>query len=351
MPAVPGRIYVRPRAIALAVLTVTGTLLALRILASAGRVLGWTAMAASTAVVLSAAVRTLTRRIPRGLAVAAVALLTLGALAVVVYGMVGDVVAQTRNLQREAPRLAAEFEESGRFAEAAQQANLSERVREAVDAIPGRLRGGTPAEAARAAATRGLAFLAISVLTIFFIVHGKRIGSGALVQVRDAGRRARLEHIGREVERRAFGYVRGTAVIAIASGGFAYLVARAASLPGPAPLAVWVGLWDVVPLIGTAVGALPLVLFAAVVDPVKGGVVALAFVVWQVAEYLFLQRPLERSTVRVGPFLTVAAGILGIELYGIAGGLLAILAAAIAVVAVEEVARPEGGVPRPHADE
>ena len=335
----------------LAVVTVTLTLFALRILASAGRVLGWTAMAAATATALSAAVRVLARRMPRGLAVAAVAVLTLGATALVVYGIVGDVVAQTRNLQREAPRLAAELEDSGRFAEAARQARLSTRVRKAVDEIPQRLRGGSAADAARSAATRGLAFLAISVLTTFFVVHGGRIASAAAAQARDPDRRARIQRIGREIERRAFGYARGTALIAMLAGGFAFAVARAASLPGPAPLAVWVGLWDVVPLVGAVVGALPLVLFAAVLDPVKGALVAVAFVAWQAVEYRFLQRPLERSTVRVGPFLTVAAGIVGIELYGIAGGLLAVLAAAMAVVVTEEVARPAAGVPRPHADE
>ena len=351
MPVAPGRIYVRSRAIVLAVLTVTLTLLVLRVLASAGRVIGWTAMAASTATLLSAAVRALSQRVPRPLAVAAVAVLTLAATGLVTYGIVGDVVAQTRNLQREAPRLAAELEDSGRFAEVAREARLSERVRETVDEVPQRLRGGTPAAAARSAATRGLAFLAIAVLTMFFVIHGGRIASAAAAQVHDDDQRTRLLRIGSAVERRAFGYARGTAVIAIAAGAFAFAVARTADLPGAAPLAVWVGLWDVVPLVGAAVGALPLVLFAAVVDPLKGMVIALAFTAWQVAEYVLLQRPLERSTVRVGPFLTVAAGFAGVELYGIAGGLLAILAAAVAVVVVEEVARPAGGVPRPHADE
>jgi predicted PurR-regulated permease PerM len=343
--------YVRPRAVVLAVLTVTATLLALRILASAGRVIGWTAMASATAVVLSAAVRVLARRVPRGVAVALVAVLTLGAVALVAYGIVGDVVAQTRNLQRDAPRIAAELEESGRFAEAARQARLSERVREAVEAIPARLRGGSAADAARSAATRGLAFLAVGVLTVFFVIHGSRITTGALAQVRDPERRERLAKVGREIERRAFGYARGTIAMAVLAGAFAYAVARAASLPGPAPLALWVGLWDVVPLAGAAVGALPLVLLAAVLDPARGVLVALAFLAWQVAEFVLLQRPLERSTVRVGPFLTVAAGFAGIELYGIAGGLLAIVAAAVAVVVVEEVARPAGRVPPPHADE
>jgi predicted PurR-regulated permease PerM len=351
VPAIPGSVDVRPRSIVLAVLTVTVTLLVLRVLADAGRVIGWTAMAAAAATTLTAAVRALSRHVPRGVALAVVALATLGTAGLVAYGIVGDVVAQTRNLQRDAPQLARRLERSGRFADAARQARLSERVADAVDKIPERLRGGTPAQAARSAATRGLAFLAIAVLTMFFVIHGGRITTAAAAQVRDPDRRATLERVGHAVETRAFGYARGTAAMALLAGCYAFVLARATSLPGPAPLAVWVALWDVVPLVGTIVGALPLVLLAAVIDPARGALLIVAFVAWQAVEYLVLQRRLERATVRVGPFLTIASGFAGVELYGIAGGLLAILAAAIAVVVVEEVARPAGRVPRAHADE
>lgn len=343
--------HVRPRAVFLAVATVAGTLLALRVLESAGRVIGWLAMAAAAATVLSAPVRALDRRVPRGVAVATVALLALTSIAVMGYGVVGDVVAETRALRREAPRVAADIERSGRFAEVARDAHVVDRVERFVDEVPERLRGGTPAEAVRSATTRGLAFLAVAVLTLFFVLHGGALARGALAQIGDEHRRALVERIGGAVQARAFGYARGTLLMSAMAGGVAFTLARAAGVPAAVPLALWVALWDAVPLVGFVVGALPVVAFGAALSPTKGVLLAVAFVAWQIVEALFLQRPLEARTVRVGPFLTIAAGFAGVELYGIAGGLLAILAAAVGVVVLEEVAASRDRVPETHGDE
>lgn len=335
----------------LAVATVAITLLALRILESAGRILGWVAMAAAIAAVVAPAVSALARRMHRGLAVAVMVLATLAAVGAVAYGLVEDIVDQTETLEREAPRLAAELERSGRFAEAAREARLSERVEDLVQEVPERLRGGSPAEAVRSAATRGLAFLAVTVLTIFMVLHGPRLLDAARRQIHDDDRRALAARLTSAVERRAIGYARGTLLMAVLAGLVAYALASAAEVPGAAPLALWVALWDLVPLIGAAVGAAPIVALAAIVSPTRGLILTIAFVAWQVAEEVVLQRPLERRTVHVGPFLTVAAGMAGLELYGIAGALLAALSIAALVVIVEEVAAETAGVPQPHGDE
>lgn len=341
----------RPRAVVIAVLTVAATLLVLRILESAGRILGWAAMAAATAAMLTPAVSALSRKIPRGFAVAVVALGTLGAIAGVTYGLVEDVVEQTEALQREAPRLAERLEREGRLADVATEARLAERVEDLAAQVPERLRGGSAPEAVRSAATRGLAFLAVTVLTIFLVLHGPRLLDAARRQVHDDDRRELLEALTGAVERRAIGYARGSALMAVAAGVFGFVLAKAADVPGPAPLALWVALWDLVPLIGAVVGALPIVVLAAIVSPTKGIVLALAFVAWQIVEELLIQRPLERRTVQVGPFLTVLAGMGGLELYGIAGALLAILAIAIALVVIEEIVAARSRVPENHGHE
>jgi predicted PurR-regulated permease PerM len=334
------RLRVAPRSVAAAVATVGLTLAGLRVLASAHRVIVWVLIAASIATLLSPTIQLLARSIPRGVAVAAVMLASIGVVAGATYGLVGDVVAQTRTLEEQAPKLAARLEREGRFADAAREARLSERVRAWVTEIPARLRGGTPAEAFRAAATRGLAFLAVTVLTVFFLLHGPNLVRAAGRQIRAEERRRAATRIAAAVYRRSFGYARGTLVMALLAGGVAYALARLGGVPGPAPLAVWVALWDAVPLLGALIGALPIVVFAAVLDPTKGVVIALAFVAYQSVEYLLLQRRLEARTARLGPFLTTAAGFAGVELYGLAGALLAMLAVCIAVVVLDEWAAP-----------
>lgn len=334
------RLHVSARSIVHAVAVITLSLLVLRILSSAARVLVWMLIAASTAALVYPAIDWLGRRIPRGLAVAAVALGGLLVVAGVTYGLVEGVVEQTDVLERRAPQMARQIETDSRFGEAAAEANLSERTERFVRSVPERLRGGTPAEAIRSATTRGLSFVAVFVLTVFFMLHGPDLASAAARQIHDERRRMHVTHVAAAVYRRAFGYARGTVAMAVLAGLFAYGTARAAGVPGPAPLALWVALWDAVPLLGAAVGALPIIVFAGVVDPSTGIVVLAAFIAYQAIEVLVLQRRLERSTARIGPFLTAAAGFAGLELYGLAGALLTVLAVAMAVVALDESTSP-----------
>jgi predicted PurR-regulated permease PerM len=336
--AQPGRLRVSGRSILLGVAAIGATLTVLRILASSGRVIAWVLIAASTAVLLFPAIEALSRRLPRGLAVAAVVVAMLGTIGAVGYGLVGDVVAETQSLQRDAPELAARVERNGPFRDAAQQAQLSRRTRQIVREIPERLRGGTPAAAIRSAATRGLAFLAVGVLTLFYLLHGPRLVAAAGRHIHDEEDRGRAERVALAVYRRAFGYARGTVLMSLAAGTVAFALTRLAGVPGPAPLALWVGLWDAVPVLGAAIGAGPVVALAAIADPARGLALAIAFVGYQAFENLVLQRRLQRRTVRVGPFLTVAAGAAGLELYGLAGALLAVLAVTIVVVVVDESA-------------
>jgi predicted PurR-regulated permease PerM len=313
-----------------------GAVAVLRVIVASQRVLGWILTAAVVAGLLHPLVALLERKMRRGFAVAIVVLLTAGGAGLIAYGSVGGLVRETNKLERALPRRAAELERSKRFGEAAREFKLEERTRRFVAEVPARLRGGNASDALRSAATRGVAFLATGVLSIFFLLHGPRIGRGAADQISDRSRRLRIEVLAVTAYRRGFGYARGSLAIAVLAGGVAYAIARLASVPGPAPLALWVGLWDLAPVIGTFIGALPIVILAGVSSTDKAFVVGVAFLAFQVFEQFVLQRPLERRTVKLGPFLTVVGGFAGLELYGIGGALMILMLGAVAVALADE---------------
>ncbi len=334
----PRRLRISPRSAVLAVAMLGATLGLLAMVAAAQRVIGWMLVAATLAGLLHPLVRALERRMPRGLAVLAVMGALVAAGVAVGYGIVDDIRVETRRLQEAAPDRARELERSQRFGDLARDVDLAERTRRFLDQLPERLRGGTPAEALRAAATRGVAFLATGVLTVFLLLHGPRLARAATRQVADPTRRQRLEVLGASVYRRAFSYASSSLAMALAAGLFAFAVARSADVPGPAALGVWVGLWDLVPLAGATVGAVPIVALAAATSGERALVVALAFAAYQLAENLLVQRRVEAATLRVGPFLTLVAGLVGLELSGVAGALLCVLAVAVAVSAADTLA-------------
>ncbi|MGI8809365.1 MAG: AI-2E family transporter [Acidimicrobiales bacterium] len=333
------RLRISARSAVVSVAIFGATLAFLAVVAAAQRVIGWILVAATLAGLLHPIVSLVARRVPRGLATAVVMLAMVGTLGAVGYGLVDDVQRETRRLQQAGPERAREIEASERFGDIARDVRLAERTDRFLQDLPERLRGGTTAEALQAAATRGVAFLATGVLTVFFLQHGPRLARSARKQVRDPARRESLATLAIAVYRRAFGYASGSLTMSLAAGLAAYLAARMADVPGPAAFGVWVGLWDLVPLAGALVGAVPIVVLAAATSGERAIVVVVAFVAYQAVENLLVQRNVERSTVRVGPFVTLAAGLVGLELSGVAGALLAVLAATIAVTAADELAK------------
>ena len=316
------------------------TLALLAVIAAAQRVIGWILVAATLAGLLHPLVSLVARRVPRAVATGLVMLTLVGTAGAIGYRLVDDVARETRRLQEAGPQRAAELEGSERFGDFARDIRLAERVDRFLQKLPERLRGGTTAEALQAAATRGVAFLATGVLTIFFLQHGPRLARAARNQVRDPALRRRVEELAVAVYHRAFGYATSSLAMSLAAGLAAYLAARLAEVPGPAALGVWVGLWDLVPLAGAFIGALPIVVFAAATSGERAIVLIVAFVAYQVVENVLVQRNVERSTVRVGPFVTLAAGLVGLELSGVAGALLAVLAATIALTTADQLAAP-----------
>ncbi|MDQ1404320.1 MAG: hypothetical protein QOG03_2636 [Actinomycetota bacterium] len=339
------RLRVTPRSAVMAVALFGATLAVIRLLLASQRVIGWVLAAAAIAGLLHPFVAAFARKLPRGLAVLVVVVLTLASTGFVGYSVVQGVVRQEAALKRAAPRRAAELERSHRFGKAAREFHLEERVTRFVDEVPQRLQGGKPADALRSAATRGIAFLATGILAIFYLLEGPRMAATVLGRISDDERRARLERVAAATYHRGFGYARGTIGMALAAGVFGYLVAKAAGVPGAAPLGLWVALWDVLPLLGAFIGALPIIVLSAAATSHRGLFVAAAFLAYQIFEAVALQRPLHKRTVKIGPFLTVAGGFAGVELYGLGGGLLFLLVITLAVTAADELA-PEGR-PRP----
>ncbi|HWL35679.1 MAG TPA: AI-2E family transporter [Frankiaceae bacterium] len=334
----PERLRVSYRSVALFVGLIGLTLLVLRMVSAASRVIGWMLVAAAVAGLLHPLIRRLEARgWKRGRAVLVVAFGALLLAALTTYRVVDDVSQATKLLQQEAPEAAAELERNERFGEFATTVKLEERTRDFTAKVPEYLRGGTPAEALRAATTRGVAFLTTSVLTLFLLLHGPKIAVAGLRQIADERRRARVTAVAKAAYRRAFGYASGSLATALLAAWVAYAAAMAFDVPGAAALAVWVGLWDVVPIIGAFTGALPIVLLAAVREPWHGAVLAVIFLAYQLFEDFGIQPRLESRTMRLGPFLTVAAGFAGLEVRGLAGALIAVLAVATVVAALDEV--------------
>jgi predicted PurR-regulated permease PerM len=335
------RLRISARSAVLAVALFGAVVMLLRVLAASERVIGWILASLAVAGLLEPYVAVLARKVPRGVAVLIVGLFAVGSAAMITYALVDGVVREYNDVREAAPARARELEQHGRFHKSLADFELADRVQRVVKDAPLQLQGGTPAEAVRSAATRGIAFLATGILALFFMLHGPRMARAAADQVHTPSRRARVERVGQAAFTRGFGYARGTLAMSMLAGLLAWGLASWADVPGPAPLALWVALWDAVPVIGAVAGAAPIIGLAAIASPTRGAVLAVVVLAYQLFEGLVLQRWIERRTVHVGPFATVVAGFAGLELYGVGGALFMLLVATLVIAALDELAPPE----------
>jgi len=319
------------------------TIAVLAMLAASARVIGWILVAATFAGLLHPAVTFFERWMRHGLALVVVVLVCVGVAGFVGYRVVDDINTQLHELQRALPRAARSIEHSDQFGKSAREIHLARKVGAFVDELPAKLRGGSTADALRAAATRGVAFLATGVLTIFFLIHGRRLLNGAVNQLSSA-RQPRIRQVATSVYERSWRYVAGSIAMAIMAGLLAYGVARALELPGASPLALWMAIVDIVPVLGIVLGGLPLVLLAAATSPAwETAIAGLVLAAWQLFETLYLQPRVEARSVHLGPFISIAIGMIGLELYGIGGALIALVLATVIGTLIDETLgqRPE----------
>lgn len=321
-----------------AILVVFGLALVFFVLArlpSAQRVLGWAIAAAVVAALVYPAVEFLARRMPRAVAIFLVALALLVPVVVISYAAVGDVQRELTRLERFAPRAAGDIERrDDRVGEFAREFDLRRKVKDAVESIPQRLAAGGSTSTTAAiseTATRGIAFLTTGFLIVFFLSSGRSMVEGALRQFTDDGRRERARAIGTSVYHEAFGYARGAIALAAITGVVAWATARLANVPGAVVLGIWVGLLDLLPVFGAVLGWAPLIALAYVQSPSAALGALVAFAAYQCLDSFVIRRYLERSTLRLGRFLPVVGAFGGLELYGIAGALIGILAMAVLV--------------------
>lgn len=337
------------RAAFLAVATILAVLVVRNVFEAAHRIIGWAVAASIVAVLLRPAVEVLDRWIPRALAIAVVFLMLGGVTGVVAYGVVDDLRTETSALRRQGPEAARRLAgRDDRVGEIARDLRLPERAVDAFDALEERFGLDRRALASAAVGTVPAYFVSF-ILTLFLVVYGPGIASGALAQLPPDQRErwTRALHTGVQRGRRYLWVALAQGAVV---GAATFAVARTLDLPAPTVLAVVAGGGAMVPYIGLLIGAIPTVLLAAGLENVRIGLaVFVAVALLQIVEALVLRRVVDRRTLHVGPAVPVIVGVIGLEVYGIGGAVFAI-AGSVLILAVTDALSDDAPLPTPSDD-
>jgi predicted PurR-regulated permease PerM len=176
----------------------------------------------------------------------------------------------------------------------------------------------------------------VIVLSVYMLIYAPRIGE-LVRKIMPPGNGTPEDDFPTRVQRAVVGYVRGqllfSAIMGTSAGVALWLFGVLGIFPDGRTYApafgVFFGLMELVPYVGPVLGALPPVIVALVQDPLTALWVALLFAGLQQLEGHVVAPNIFGHALRLNPLLVILALLLGGEIYGIFGALIALPIAAI----------------------
>ena len=174
--------------------------------------------------------------------------------------------------------------------------------------------------------------LIIFVLAIYILVDGARI-YGWMVRYLPEKQRVRLDQAIPEVSSVVSGYVAGQLLTSALFGIFTFIVLTALDVPQALFLAILAAFADAIPIAGVIIATIPAVLLAFSVSIPTALIVFVAYMIYQQIENYIIVPRVYKNTLQISSFAVLVSVLIGGELLGITGVLLALpIAAAIPVI-------------------
>ena len=174
--------------------------------------------------------------------------------------------------------------------------------------------------------------LVLLVLTVYLLVDGERVYNW-VARYLPPRQRAKVRRALPEISNVVGGYLLGQALTSLLFGVFAFVVLWLLDVPQPLLLAVVAALADAIPIAGILIATVPAVLLALTVSPTAAGMAFLLYLAYQQVENYLIVPRVYRGTLQISSFAVLVAVLVGAELLGIVGVLLALpIAAAVPVI-------------------
>lgn len=189
----------------------------------------------------------------------------------------------------------------------------------------------------RGVATGVAGVITVFVLALLMVLEGPKVVEGTLNLIDDPDSRERVRRVSADCARSITGYISGNLLISVICGALSYAVLAFSGVPFAGLIALFVAVADLIPLIGATIGAVVALIAAAVHSVPALIAVAIFVVLYQQLENHVLQPVILARTVKLNPLAVLVSILVGVELAGILGALLAIPVAGIIQVVLRDV--------------
>ena len=349
MTSEPARVPVRTILATIGLVLATG--LAVLFVIQVQRVLVWMLVAAFFTITLYPVVAWVQRRLgwcPRWLATLSVFLLVFLLLGGLLTMFAVPLAQEGIQLAGQLPTIVADARAGrGPVGELLTRTNALQWVQDNQDRIREFGTGlGAPAlSVVRGAGSAVVATVTVFVLSYLGVLEGPKLVDNTLALL-EPTRAERIRRVGRDCAITVTGYISGNLLISAICGVLTYAVLKICGVPFSGLIALFVALADLIPLVGATLGAVVAAIAGFVHSVPVGIVVVVFFVVYQQLENHLLQPVIFARTVKLSPLTVIIAILMGVELVGILGALLAIPVAGIIQVVVRDVWDNRRGRPK-----
>ncbi|MEV6627378.1 AI-2E family transporter [Amycolatopsis sp. NPDC051106] len=269
----------------------------------------------------------LARRMPRALAATVVVTGVLAVLGGTVAAVAVPLADQAGRLTDQAPRYLAQLHDRGTFL-----GSLNDKLD-----LEAAVRSIELADVATGIAGLLGDTVIVVVLTAYLVADFPRVRT-ALYRLAPRSRRPRVILIGDAVFKKVGAYLFGNVVVSLVAGVTSLVWFWSFGVPYPLVLALLVAVLDLVPVAGSIAAGVGSSLVALTVSVPVCLATAGFFVGYRLLEdYLLLPKIVGRA-VRIPALVTVVAVLVGFELLGVVGALVAVPVAAAALLVGREVA-------------
>jgi predicted PurR-regulated permease PerM len=267
-----------------------------------------------------------------------------------------SIVREIEALAHKAPTYVSDFEDwasnNEQFRELNAKYDITQKLTEQASSLPSRLGDGAEeiGNITVSLLEHLLAAITVLTLTFFLLLDGRGMferGTGRLV----APQRKRARRIGLRVAEVVRAYVSVNLLLAIAAGLLTFAFLEIAGFHLAIPMAALVAFLDLIPLIGLTLGGAS-VAIALLIDGGPGDAIVwvVIFLVYQQLQDRVIQPLMYKGgALKVNPAVAIVAVMVGAELAGVLGALLAVPAAASLGVLLDELVLVGPPEPAPRA--
>lgn len=178
--------------------------------------------------------------------------------------------------------------------------------------------------------------LTIMVLTFYLLMERKNLEEAMKAFLGEANGEKAVQ-ITWKIEDKLGAWVRGQLLLMFIIGFTSYIGLSALGVEYALPLAITVGIFEIVPIVGSIIASIPAILVAFVTSPVLAvAVMALYFIIHQTEGNLIVPTVMKKA-VGLSPIITLLALMIGAKLAGIFGAILAVPTVVVLQVILQEV--------------